>query len=144
MWYVVHELEKSGLCFIVRLGVIFPLCVVSSFADSGSPAFFEVTDLMYLGVVMAGGRQLLHARSKFQLQIEGLDVKIVATLKNFKASMKGSSSRWRPASTYTLGVFLYQRQWLAGWLLRSLMMKMTRRTLQGCGCNFLFCSEMSL
>ena len=82
---------------------------VSSFGDPVLPAFLEATDLMCLGVVMAGAQQLLHVRSKFQLQIEDLDVPIVAASKNFKASMKASSSRWRP--------------WLIGWSLLSSMMK---------------------
>ena len=86
--------------FVVRFDVVFPFYVVSSFTTRGClrslklPAFLEVTDLICLDVVMAGGRQLLP---------------IVAALKKIKASMKASSSRWRP--------------WLIGWSLLSSMMK---------------------
>lgn len=52
--------------------------------DSGSPALHEAIDPMSLGVVTAGGRQLFPLRSTFQVQIEDLNVPIVAASKNLK------------------------------------------------------------
>ena len=42
MWHVVHELKKSGLCFVVRFGVGFSFCVVST--TQGCVPFLEATD----------------------------------------------------------------------------------------------------
>ena len=105
VWYVVHKLEKSGLCFVVRLGVGFSFCVDSTTRLCAVP-WGDRSRLSSLWRPVANNyclcilsKKLLPVHSKFQLQIKDLNVPIVVTLHNFKASLKASSSRWGPASS---------------------------------------------
>ena len=124
-----------------RVGVCFPAAAVfSPFGllyrptTRGRVRCLRRLFLELFGDATANGRQILPARSTFQVPIEAFDVPIVAASKNFKAS----SSRWGPVSSCKLVVFICQQRWPDEWWLRSSLMKMTRWSLQGLTCIFSF------
>ena len=79
--YVVHLSKKSGWCLLSRCGGLFSFWVALSADDSGSPASLEAAVPGVFGDATANGRQILHVRSTFQVQIEAFDVPIVTASK---------------------------------------------------------------
>jgi hypothetical protein len=125
--YVVHKLEKSGLCFHISfLGFLL-------LSGGGRPSRREATDPLPCDEDLADWRSL--ACSSFQVHIELFGV-LLGPLENFVVS----SFIWGSASSFGLGVFLYQaveqiiewQRFLPG------MMKTSRRTSIVLQCNFSF------
>jgi hypothetical protein len=125
--YVVHKLEKSGLCFhIPFLGFLLP-------SGGGRPSRRVATDPLPYNEDLADWRS--PARSSFQVHIDFFGV-LLRPLENFDVS----SFVWGSVSSFGLGVFLYQAvvEQTVEWQ-RLLPGRMnTSRTSTALQCNFSF------